>query len=69
MTYAVNALSRVTLVRVFAEVVALGDLESFERDELVECVCRARELLAGVAMASWSLATNARLIPWPGLES
>jgi hypothetical protein len=69
MTYAVNALSRVTLVRVFAEVVALGDLESFERDDLVECVCRARELLAGVAMASWSLATNARLIPWPGLES
>jgi hypothetical protein len=65
----VNALSRVTLVRVFAEVVALGDLESFERDDLVECVCRARELLAGVAMASWSLATNARLIPWPGLES
>lgn len=64
-----NALSRVTLVRVFAEVVALGDLESFERDDLVECVCRARELLAGVAMASWSLATNARLIPWPGLES
>ena len=69
MTYAVNALSRVTLVRVFAEVVALGDLESFERDDLVECVCRARELLAGVAMASWLLATNARLISWPEQES
>jgi len=48
---AVNALSRVTLVRVFAKVVTLGDLEGLERDDLVECVCRARELLAGVAMA------------------
>lgn len=52
MTYAVNALSRVTLVGVFAKVVTLGDLEGVERDNLVECVCRARELLAGVAMAS-----------------
>lgn len=58
-----NALSRVTLVRVFAQVITLGDFEGLEGNDLVECVCRARELLAGVAMASWSLATNARLIP------
>jgi hypothetical protein len=69
MTYAVNALSRVTLVRVFAKVVTLGDLEGFERDDLVECVCRARELLAGVAMAGWSLATNARWISWSEQEN
>jgi hypothetical protein len=49
----VNALARVTLVCVLAQIVALCDLESFGGDDLVERVGGAGELFAGVAVAGY----------------
>ena len=38
VTYAVNALARVTLVRVLAQIISLCDLECLRGDDLVERV-------------------------------
>ena len=43
--------TRVALVGVLSQILALGDLQVRLGDDLVEGVCAAGELLAGVAMA------------------
>lgn len=43
--------TRIALVRVLPEILALGDLQVRLGDDLVEGVCAAGELLAGVAVA------------------
>lgn len=46
--------TRVALVCVLSEILALGDLQVRLGDDLVEGVCAAGELLAGVAVAKSS---------------
>ena len=43
--------TRVALIGVLSQILALGDLQVRLGDDLVEGVCAAGELLAGVAMA------------------
>jgi hypothetical protein len=47
----VSALARVTLVGVLSEILALGDVERFGGDDLVQRVRGAGEDLAGIAVA------------------
>jgi hypothetical protein len=58
----VNALSRIALVGVFAEVFALCDVEGVGGDDLVEGVGRAGERFAGIAVATNMLTSIAFLL-------
>jgi hypothetical protein len=58
----VNALSRIALVGVFAEVLALCDVESVGGDNLVEGVGGAGECFAGIAVATNMLTSIAFLL-------
>ena len=60
-TYAVNALAGVALVCVFAQILALGDVQGFGGDDLVEGVGSAGEELASVAMAKNMSVSNASI--------
>lgn len=58
LSYAVNTLARISLVRVLAEILALCDVQGLSRDDLVECVGGAGEEFACVAMAMTIISTK-----------